>query len=171
MGGSAMVKKKGFPFPATSAVATLFLLLAWAVFLPLPEDRVFDELLRVEIKSIRWNGVTPREAVAELNAEIQKVSDTRFRFFVAEDARSDIPVHLELNRVLAVECAEYLGQESGNRHYLTSRGYVIDNFGKERTYDQSSWRRFLHGWIRHSIPQYWRKLCGQPEPDPIWGPR
>lgn len=163
-----MAKRKKYFLPMTSVLAMLIACLALTVLLPLPEERAFNQLLQVEIKSIRWNGITPREAVAELNAEVEKVSDTRYRFFLSESARSDIPVYLELNHVLAVECAKYLGQESGNRHYLTSDGYVIDGFGKESTYDKPSWRRFLRHWATSRVPSYWRRLRGQPTDDPFW---
>lgn len=160
---------KGFFLPAIAALGVLVLGFALVVFLPTPEERAFEELLHIHIPSIRWHGVTPREAVAELNAEIQKRSNTGCRFILAEGARSDIPVVLELNDVLAVECAEYLGQESGNGWYLTPHGIVIDGIGKERAYDRWSWRLTFRHWITSTVPKYWRRLRGQPDPDPIWG--
>ena len=163
-----MAKKKTLLIPVIAAVGLLVVGVTLVFFVPLPEERAFNELSKIHIAKIHWNGVSPRAAVAELNAEIQKRSDTRYRFILSEDARSDVPVFLELNDVLAVECAEYLGQESGNTHYLTSHGYVIDGFGKESTYYKPSWRRQLRHWTTSTVPRYWRRLRGQPSGDPFW---
>jgi hypothetical protein len=85
-----MMKNKRLPLQVFACLTLLVLGFALVAFLPSPEERAFNELLQVEIESIRWNGITPREAVAEVNAEIQKVSDTRYRLILSEDARSDI---------------------------------------------------------------------------------
>jgi hypothetical protein len=162
-----MGKKKGFFLPAIAALVVLVVGFAMLIFLPPAEERAFTELLEIEIPSVRWNGITVGDAVADLNAEIQKRSNTRCRFFLADDARRDIRVDLELNQVLAIGCAEYLAQESGNSYYLTAQGCVIDGCGKESTYNKSSWRGDLRDWFQYDAPRYWRRLCGQTVPDPL----
>jgi hypothetical protein len=163
-----MAKKKGLLLPALAAVALLAVGLALVVFLPLPEERAYNELYAINIKSIRWNGLTPREAVAELNAEIQKNSGTRYRVILAEDAQMNYPISLELNIISAAESAEYLGEESGNFRYITPQGMVIDRGGKESLYYKPSWRGDLRRWIKYKAPEYWKRLRGQPTSDPHW---
>ncbi|HSI64455.1 MAG TPA: hypothetical protein VLE43_15105 [Candidatus Saccharimonadia bacterium] len=163
-----MTKKCRFLLPVFSAVTLLIVSLAVVIFLPLPEERAFNELSRIKIKSIRWKGLMPRDAVSELNAEIEKSSRTHYRFFLAEDAQNDTPLSFEFDDIPATECAQYIAERSGpNSTFGTADGIVIDHPHRGDRYYEPSWRRDFRYWVKYTLPDRWDRWRHPPGPDPF----
>jgi hypothetical protein len=160
-------KTRGYFLPVVSTVVLLLVGLALAIFLPLPEEKAARELAGIKIKSIRWNHTSPQQAVDELNAEIQKVSNTRYRFFLGDEAsNSDNTIGLDLDDLPATECAFYLAELSSNYLYYTPQGVVIDRMHRGELYYKPSWRRDFRNWIDGDLLPYWRRWFDPPSPSP-----
>ncbi|MEZ0276640.1 MAG: hypothetical protein ACAH88_17140 [Roseimicrobium sp.] len=166
-----MGKKKGFFLPAIAALAVLVAGLALVVFLPLPEERAWwghVELSRIKIKSVRWENITPRKAVEELNQEIQKAGCTRYRLILAEGANDPVFLTeevLEGDDIPLTEVVRYVVELTGNRTFLSPKGIVIERLDidpKEAeelypfadAHEVPSWRRNLREWVESKLP--WR---------------
>jgi hypothetical protein len=154
--GGIVMKKRGILIPAVSAVALPALGLALAIFLPLPEERAFNELSKISIKSIHSEAFTPRKAVEVLNEEIQKQSRISYRFVLAETANDNTYTFGEQIDIPVTEYAGYVADITDNRAYKTPQGIVFDQRGKEEFYYKPSWRRDIRDWIKYILPMRWQ---------------
>jgi hypothetical protein len=162
------------PFiPVTATVAGLTVGFAMAFLVPLPEERIFNELSKVQVGPVKWENVSARTAVAELNAQVEKANKSLYRVKLAErqEPYHDITLSLELDHpISATECAKYIAELSGSGVFATTDGLVIDNFAHGPRYGESSWRKSFRSWVITDVPGYFRK---KPEPlvsDPFAAP-
>jgi hypothetical protein len=168
-----MPNSRGFLIPVTAAVAGLTVGFTMAFLVPLPEERIFNELSKVQVGPVKWDNVSARTAVAELNAQVAKANRSQYRVFLAErqEPYHDITLSLEFqDPIPATECARYIAELSGSGIFATSDGLVIDGFSEGHRYGESSWRRSLRFWVTTDLPNYFRK---KPEPsvtDPFAAP-
>ncbi len=168
-----MPSSRAFFIPVTATVAVLGVGLATAFFLPLPEERIFNELSKVQVGPVKWENVSAKTAVAELNARVEKANRSRYRVILAErqEPYHDIKLSLDIEAPIpATECARYIADLSGSGVFATSEGLVIDGYHQGQRYDEPSWRRNLRFWVTTGVPNYFRK---KPEPsvsDPFASP-
>jgi hypothetical protein len=159
--------------PVTAAVAGLTVGFTMAFLVPLPEERIFNELSKVQVGPVKWDNVSAKTAVAELNAHVEQANRNHYRVFLAErqEPYHDITLSLEFREpISATECAQYIAELSGSGVFATPEGLVIDDYSHGHRYGDSSWRRTLRSWISTGLPSYFRK---KPEPsvsDPFAAP-
>lgn len=159
-----MPANKALFIPVTAAVAGLIVGFAMAFLVPLPDERIFNELSKVQVGPVKWDNVSARTAVAELNAQVEKANRNHYRVFLAErqEPYHDITLSLEFREpISATECAQYIAELSGSGVFATPEGLVIDDYDHGHRYGDSSWRRTLRSWVSTGLPSYFRK---KPEP-------
>lgn len=166
-----MGKKKGLFLSAIAALVVLVVGFAVVVFLPLPEERAFNELSKIQIGPVKFWGASLKEAVAEMNAHIQKKSPTEYRFHLAESpqVRPRAAVTFEVaDSIPLTKCAEYVADCTGLIMHATRDGIVFDHHQSAIQHYQPSWRRSLREWFRYELPNYWyQRHTGPPSADPF----
>ncbi|QIF05474.1 hypothetical protein [Roseimicrobium sp. ORNL1] len=155
----------------TLAVVVTFAVLIW---MPLPEERSFLKLAKVNIGPISLSGATAREAVAAVNAQLEKEGQTHLRLFIPETTQfGSGTISMELDAVSVADCARYISELSDARMYGTEEGITIDIRG---CYSSStpvpppsrSWRREFRDWVRYTLPYKWKRFWSRSDPaDPF----
>jgi hypothetical protein len=136
-------------FSPISALASLTLVLlavalALIVWLPFPEARGADVLSRVMVGPFQWEKASLEFAVTDLNNEIVKAGESRFRIHLPTGVHSSWPLSVNLSeKVSAAECSEYISELCGLERYSRSDGIVIDHERRE----YRSWRRKFRDWL------------------------
>lgn len=159
-----MPASKALFIPVTASVAGLTVGFTMAFLVPLPEERIFNEFSKVQVGPVKWDNVSAKTAVAELNAQVEKANRNHYRVFLAErqEPYHDITISLEFqDPIPATECARYIAELSGSGVYATPNGLVIDDYDHGHRYGDSSWRSTLRSWVTTGLPNYFRK---KPEP-------
>ncbi|RBP39584.1 hypothetical protein DES53_10911 [Roseimicrobium gellanilyticum] len=168
-----MPSSRALFIPVTATVAGLTAGFTMAFLVPLPEERIFNELSKVQVGPVKWENVSAKAAVAELNAQVEKANRSAYRVKLAErqEPYHDITLSLEFqNSIPATECARYIAELSGSGVFATPDGLVIDDYDHGHRYGESSWRRSIRSWVTNGLPNYFRK---KPEPsvsDPFAAP-
>ncbi|HSI64454.1 MAG TPA: hypothetical protein VLE43_15100 [Candidatus Saccharimonadia bacterium] len=168
-----MPPSKALFIPVTAMVAGLTVGFTMAFLVPLPEERIFNELSKVQVGPVKWDNVSAKTAVAELNAQVEKVNRNHYRVYLAErqEPYHDITLSLEFREpISAAECAQYIAELSGSGVFATSDGLVIDGFSEGYRYGESSWRRSLRSWVTTGVPNYFRKKVEPSVSDPFAAP-
>jgi hypothetical protein len=158
-----MARGGGFSLPvaAICVVVLLAVGLTLLILLPLPDQRGYTELSKLRVNSLYWSAVPLRTVVADVNAEILKKGETRYRLFLPEkfDPNDERKVSFQLDADTPVtECAYYIAELSSMRLYSTPKGVVIDSLHQ----DHRSWRRKFRDWVMYDLLSRWngRQLSG-----------
>lgn len=149
--GLQMASKRQLLIPVSSMLALLLLVVALILFLPLPEERGFRELSKVQIGPIHWDGVSVGPAADEINARILKASDNQFRVFVDPSIASrpdDLKVTLHFDEsVSAAQCTRFLAELSGYYAHSTKEGVLLS----PSRHGPKSWRKDVREWLRYHV--------------------
>lgn len=158
-----MAKSRRFSTTALviTTLVVLIITLVLAIWLPTPEElaakRTFAELSQVHIGLIRWSDITLEEAVADVNAQLEKKGETHLRLFVSDAffAQTSPTISMQLEEVPVTECARYLcdlcyASMSASREGLT--------FGPHGLMREVSWRVRVRRWILVEAPDFWHRL-------------
>lgn len=166
-----MTTKKGVLLSVFAGITVLVVGLALVVFLPLPEERAFNELSKIQIGPLKFWGASLKEAVAEMNAQIQKKSPTEYRFHLVESplVRPEAAVTFEVaDSIPLTKCAEHVADCAGLMMHGTRDGVVFDHHQSTIQHYQPSWRRSIREWFGYELPNYWyRRHTGPPTADPF----
>jgi hypothetical protein len=159
-----MPASKALFIPVTAMVAGLTVGFTMAFMVPLPEERIFNELSKVQVGPVKWDNVSAKTAVAELNAQVERANRNHYRVFLAQrqEPYHDITLSLEFREpISATECAKYIAELSGSGVFATADGLVIDDYSHGHRYAGASWRRAFRSWVTTGLPTYFQK---KPEP-------
>jgi hypothetical protein len=170
-----MAKSRRFSTTALiiTTMAVLITTAALVIWLPTPEERAqrraseafsraYAELSSVRIGPIRWSGLTLEQAVADVNAQLEKKGETDLRLFVSADyaAQASPAISMQLEDVLVTECAWYLcdlsfASMSGSREGIT--------FGPLRCFPPPPpWRIRVRHWVSYNLWERWKAKWSAP---------
>jgi hypothetical protein len=168
-----MPASKALFIPVTAMVAGLTVGFTMAFLVPLPEERIFNELSKVQVGPVKWENVSAKTAVAELNAQLEKANRSPYRVVLAEreEPYHDITLSVEFrDSIPATECARYIAELSGSGVFATADGLVIDDYSHGHRYVGASWRRAIRSWVTTGLPSYFQKKPDPSVSDPFASP-
>jgi hypothetical protein len=163
----------GRKFPIVTLAVMVLLLtgtgLAWLVWLPLPEERVQNDLSEIRVRPI---GVVRVSALVDhLNAEIENSGKTSYRVFLAKEQRQKLDTYdlfVDSGGGTAFECIKRIKWFTELPTYYTAEGIVFDVAGRQGLYPRQYplWRKTVRDWIKCEMPAYPRRLW-EPRPVPV----
>lgn len=150
--------------PAVVAMVAIVAGLVLAYVWPLPEERVREEIFKMEFALFKLDGATTREAFEEINAQLARAGARSRCYFTAdpdlrdEEIRND-PLYKSLNEgpprisldfenVPAYDCVIYCTQLSGyGWPVATAQGMWIPLITEAPHKKRTHWRYEYKSWI------------------------
>jgi hypothetical protein len=156
-----------------TTMAVLITTLALVIWLPTPGElasrRAFDKLSQVRIGPVHWSGVTLPEAVADVNAQLEKKGETHLRLFVSDAfvVQMPTPISMQLEEVPVTECARYLCDLSMAGMSGSREGITFESVSCWAPSQALPWRVRVRNWVSYNLWERWRATHPIPIPAPV----
>ncbi|QIE99969.1 hypothetical protein [Roseimicrobium sp. ORNL1] len=180
-----MAKSRRFSTTALviTTMVVLIITLVLVIWLPTPKElaqrraeeafrRAITELSQVHIGPIRWSGITLEEAVADVNARLEKKGETDLRLFVSKDytAMTSSTIIMDLPDLTVADCAWYLCDLSYARMSGSQAGLTFEQMrGCDIPVGDLPWRIRARLWVERNTSNLWEAFVNSnlnPTPAP-----